>query len=274
MAKPPSLPRWATLGTKVEPSSTEKDNGNLSGALPSPTKFNWLQDVTYQWLKWVDDGAWEAVTLALSGAVSAASATLSGALSAASAAISGNTTIGGTSSVGGLLTALGGVLVGNNQHVQVQGTGKFLHPDRTITIPCSAFRATGNGAGTVTVAGIDRLPGLGGFASSVFPFYCNAPIYLPTGARLKTCTQAYKVGAGGNPMQPGCFRRNITTGTQETVAFGAPDNSGTVMETQTFDFQSGTYHVVESGWTYFVSVECTGNDNVVGDAHITYDVVA
>ncbi len=57
MAKPTSLPRWADVGGDiVEPASGKKDTGWIEDEIPPAQYFNWLENLTYQWLVWLDAG--------------------------------------------------------------------------------------------------------------------------------------------------------------------------------------------------------------------------
>jgi hypothetical protein len=57
VAKPTTLPRWATGGAAdiVEPSEGQKDLGWAVGDKPPAQFFNWLQRRTYDWMAWLND---------------------------------------------------------------------------------------------------------------------------------------------------------------------------------------------------------------------------
>lgn len=60
MAKPASLPRWADVsGDIVEPTSGKKDVGWVADEEPPAQYFNWLLNLTYQWLEYVDGNSFE-----------------------------------------------------------------------------------------------------------------------------------------------------------------------------------------------------------------------
>lgn len=54
MPKPTNLPQWATSGFIVEPGGGKKATGWEPGELPPAEYFNWLQNLTYEWLQWLD----------------------------------------------------------------------------------------------------------------------------------------------------------------------------------------------------------------------------
>lgn len=54
MPKPSSLPRWATTGSITIPTELKKDTGWLAGEKPPAQFFNWLLNLTYQWLFYLD----------------------------------------------------------------------------------------------------------------------------------------------------------------------------------------------------------------------------
>lgn len=54
MAKPTDLPEWASSGYIVEPGGGKKATGWEPGELPPAEYFNWLQNLTYEWLAWLD----------------------------------------------------------------------------------------------------------------------------------------------------------------------------------------------------------------------------
>lgn len=53
--KPAKLPRWATTGTRTEPTEGEKDAGHIAGTQASAEKMNWLQGVVYDWINRLQD---------------------------------------------------------------------------------------------------------------------------------------------------------------------------------------------------------------------------
>src|SRR3990172_1579843 len=56
-AKPTSVPRWADVGGDiVEPTSGKKDIGWVFNEEPPAQYFNWLLNLTYQWLQYLSDG--------------------------------------------------------------------------------------------------------------------------------------------------------------------------------------------------------------------------
>jgi hypothetical protein len=56
MAKPVSLPRWASTGSAdvVEPTSGKKDVGFVAGERPPAQYFNWLFELIYDWFAFLD----------------------------------------------------------------------------------------------------------------------------------------------------------------------------------------------------------------------------
>lgn len=62
-AKPTTLPRWATTGTKTEPSSGQKDDGYEGGDKPPAEYENWRAENIYSWLAWLDVGYLQRVDL-------------------------------------------------------------------------------------------------------------------------------------------------------------------------------------------------------------------
>ena len=53
--KPTSIPRWADVGGDiVEPNSAKKDVGWVSAERPPAQYFNWLLNLTYQWIAFID----------------------------------------------------------------------------------------------------------------------------------------------------------------------------------------------------------------------------
>jgi hypothetical protein len=54
MAKPTTLPLWATTGTKVTPSAGQQQAGWSPNDRPPAHWFNWWQNLVYTWFVWID----------------------------------------------------------------------------------------------------------------------------------------------------------------------------------------------------------------------------
>ena len=55
MAKPTTLPEWASSGLKITPSSGKQQNGWNVGEIPPAQFENWRANLVYDWLNWLDD---------------------------------------------------------------------------------------------------------------------------------------------------------------------------------------------------------------------------
>jgi hypothetical protein len=54
MAKPTTLPLWATTGTKVTPTAGQQQAGWSPDDKPPAHWFNWWQNLVYTWILWLD----------------------------------------------------------------------------------------------------------------------------------------------------------------------------------------------------------------------------
>jgi hypothetical protein len=110
-AKPMKLPRWATgVHAKItEPNEGKKDIGHQVAERPPAQYFNWLFNLTHQWLSWLNDfelvaHVWQAAQTFAAG--------ISGNLT-----VDGDLSASGNVDVGGYLAATGNLTVGGQADI-------------------------------------------------------------------------------------------------------------------------------------------------------------
>lgn len=54
MARPTKIPRWATTGSRVEPTELKKDAGWATQEKPPAQTMNWLHGYAGDWITWLD----------------------------------------------------------------------------------------------------------------------------------------------------------------------------------------------------------------------------
>lgn len=161
----------------------------------------------------------------------------------------------------GQIAAPAGLLAGNNQHVQVQGTGRHLHGSMEVLIPGTLFRGgyfASESRGAEAQLGY-MYPALGG-GGNYF-----AGIQLEVGKRiLELRMRTDQVGAGTRTFR---FRR--TTLSSDAVTTIASDtNTGTGDQSIVL---SGLTSVIASGSLYWVEYEATDEDDAIKGVVMTYD---
>lgn len=181
MARPASLPVWATAGDIAEPGSGKKALGWVTGEQPPAQYFNWYQNLTYLWIEALaeenDDAPYLAASNTFTGALNTftgdvavsdditanddifaggdigagGGVTAAGAVSGASAAFGGTVTAASVAASGNVGGA--GVVATGASSTAIQAT------NGGITVAGNVIGVAGVFSGNVSAGGFIQLPG-------------------------------------------------------------------------------------------------------------------
>lgn len=149
------------------------------------------------------------------------------------------------------LSGTGSVILG--------GTGRYKHGDFTLTIPAAAMVDAGLG-GTLSYSS-------GGWTMTTATAQLDAPICLPVGKRLKSCT-VYFTSDGSGSVQLQLYK---TTSAAAAAAVGSSsadlDTGGAGPASGSLDFTDST---IAAGESYFIRIAADGGP-VIKSLDVIYD---
>lgn len=243
MAKPASLPEWASSGDKTEPSGGKKASGWTSGEKPSRQYFNWWMNLVWLWIVYINSGDLEG-DHSIDG----------GLIVGGDVEINDSLVVGSTMSVAGLITANNGISVPTTKNITLVGTATLKHGERRV---CMGVRDGVVTSGSPTVGH----QGVTGSCGMAFPAG-----YIPVGARI-TAVQWRGNRGGAGSIGVNCYIYNRITGVTDsavsfTVSSGsspATVNSGAINYTLTED-----HHVV-------IDLSHNNAANVTNTITVVYD---
>jgi len=276
-SKPTNVARWAATSSGVEasnivvPSSGEQDTGWTLGQAPASSKFNWRMNRVHKWLVWLNDGDVSFRTIApASGPLTiAGDNTVDGKLNVTgdstlktviagdgtlnSLVVTNGTSLNGSLAVAGLLTASGGVTVGN---------GRYKHGPREIDFDISCYRPNGD----TTYVTFDPRGWITGFSATCI---LRCPIPIEVGKRIVSYEQFFNINGTGATLSGGLRHQKLSTG----VIVDVPNASFNVNTGNTLNSARvlGINHTVLAGESYSIELVAQSANQRIHGAIVTFD---
>lgn len=153
--KPAKLPRWATTGTKTEPTEGKKDSGYITSEKPSAQVFNWILNTIYLWCAWLDDLANQAFTWTLAHTFQAGVVVTNSTTNGVGVTATGNGNGAGGSFTGGASAtrALLATATGTSAGVEASSVNGYAVQASTTGTGAGVYGQSMSGSGGVGVHG-------------------------------------------------------------------------------------------------------------------------